>query len=133
MIALVILPGVIGIMRLHPYEYIYYNTFIGGEKGAFRRFELDYWGISYREAADWLNETAPPNADIWVDGPAHLLDMYLRDDLKMFSPYEAERAAHYDYVVLTTRYDLDLKEYPDAQAVYKIERGGAFLTVIKKP
>jgi hypothetical protein len=133
LIALVVLPGVIGIVRLHPYEYIYYNTFIGGEKGAFRRFELDYWGTSYREAADWLNETAPPNADIWVDGPAHLLDMYLRPDLKMFSPYEAERAEHYDYVVLTTRYDLDLKEYPDAQAVYKIERGGALLTVIKEP
>ena len=59
--------------------------------------------------------------------------MYLRPDLKMFSPYEVERAEHYDYVVLTTRYDLDLKEYPHAQAVYKIERGGALLTVIKKP
>ena len=133
LIPLVILPGVIGILRLHPYEYIYYNTFIGGEKGAFRRFELDYWGTSYREAADWLNEVAPPNADVWVDGPAHLLDMYLRDDLKMFSPYEVERAEHYDYAVLTTRYDLDLNEYPDAEGVYKIERGGALLTVIKKP
>jgi hypothetical protein len=133
LIALVVLPGVSGIVRLHPYEYIYYNTFIGGEKGAFRRFELDYWGTSYREAADWLNETAPPNAEVWVDGPAHLLDMYLRKDLKMFSPYEAERAEHYDYVVLTTRYDLDLKEYPDAETIYKIERDGALLTVIKKP
>jgi hypothetical protein len=133
LIVLVVLPGVIGIVRLHPYEYIYYNTFIGGEKGAFRHFELDYWGTSYREAADWLNETAPPNATIWVDGPAHLLDIYLRKDLKMFSPYEAERAGHYDYAVLTTRYDLDLKEYPDAKAVYKIKRGGALLTVIKKP
>jgi hypothetical protein len=133
LIVLVLLPGVIGILRLHPYEYIYYNTFIGGEKGAFRRFELDYWGTSYREAADWLNEVAPPNADIWTDGPAHLLDMYLRDDLKMFSPYEVERAEHYDYAVLTTRYNLDLKEYPDAEIIYKIERGGALLTVIKKP
>ena len=133
LIALVILPGVIGIVRLHPYEYIYYNTFIGGEKGAFRRFELDYWGTSYREAADWLNETAPPDANVWVDGPAHLLDLYLRPDLNLYSTYEVERAQHYDYVVSTTRYDLDLRSYPDARVVYRVERGGGLLAVIKKP
>jgi len=133
LIVLVILPGLIGILRLHPYEYIYYNTFIGGEKGAFRRFELDYWGTSYREAADWLNENAPPDANVWVDGPAHLLDLYLREDLNLYSSYEAERAEHYDYVVSTTRYDLDLTSYPDAEVVYRIERGGGLLAVIKKP
>lgn len=131
LIVLAVLPGLVGILRLHPYEYIYYNSFVGGEGGAFRRFELDYWGISYREAADWLNETAPPQANVWVEGPAHLLHMYLREDLNLYSTYEAERAEHYDYVVSTTRYDLDLASYPDAQIVYRIERGGGLLTVIK--
>ena len=131
LIALVVLPGLISIIRLHPYEYVYYNTFIGGEAGALRRFELDYWGTSYREAADWLNESAPLEANVWVDGPAHLLDMYLREDLNLYSTYEAERAEQYDYVVSTTRYDLDLKSYPDAEIVYSIERGGGLLAVIK--
>jgi hypothetical protein len=133
LIALVALPGVIGILRLHPYEYIYYNTFIGGETGAFRRFELDYWGTSYREAADWLNVAAPPDANVWVDGPAHLLDLYLRDNLHLYSTYEAERAEHYDYAVSTTRYDLDLRSYPGAEIVYRVERNGALLAVIKQP
>jgi hypothetical protein len=133
LVALVVLPGVIGIIRLHPYEYIYYNSIIGGESGAFRRFELDYWGTSYREAADWLNETASPDANVWVEGPAHLLDIYLRDDLNLYSTYEAERAEQYDYVVSTTRYDLDLISFPDAQIVYRIERSDALLAVIKKP
>jgi hypothetical protein len=131
LIALVLLPGLIGIVRLHPYEYIYYNTLIGGEAGALRRFELDYWGTSYREAAGWLNERAPQDANVWVDGPAHLLDMYLREDLNLYSTYEVERAERYDYVVSTTRYDLDLKSYPDAGVVHEIERNGALLTVIK--
>lgn len=133
LIVLVTLPGVTGILRLHPYEYIYYNAFIGGEEGAFRRFETDYWGTSFREAADWLNESAPPDANVWVDGPAHLLDMYLRDDLNLYSTYEVERADHYDYALATTRYDLDLRQYPDVPVVYTIERDGAILTVIKKP
>ncbi len=133
LVALVVLPGVVGVLRLHPYEYIYYNTFIGGEKGAFRRFELDYWGTSYREAAGWLNEIAPPEANVWVDGPAHLLDMYLREDLNLYSTYEVERAGHYEYVVATTRYDLDLTSYPDAEVAYRVERGGGLLAVIKQP
>lgn len=133
LIALAVLPGLMGILRLHPYEYIYYNTFIGGERGALRRFELDYWGVSYREAAAWLNENAPPQANVWVEGPAHLLHMYLREDLNLYSTYEAERAEQYDFVVATSRYDLDLTSYPTAPVVYSIERGQAVLTVIKQP
>jgi hypothetical protein len=133
LIALVVLPGVVGIIRLHPYEYIYYNSLVGGESGAFRRFELDYWGTSYREAADWLNENALPDANVWVEGPAHLLDLYLRPDLNLYSSYEAERAEQYDYSVATTRYDLDLTSYPDAKIVYRIEKNGALLAVIKQP
>jgi hypothetical protein len=133
LIALALLPGVIAMVRLHPYEYVYYNSFVGGEKGAFRRFELDYWGTSYREAADWLNENALIDANVWVEGPAHLLDLYLREDLNLYSPYEAERAGKYDYVVSTTRYDLDQTSYPDTKVVYEIERNNALLTVIKQP
>ncbi len=133
LIVLAALPGLVGIYRLHPYEYIYYNSFVGGEQGAFRRFELDYWGVSYREAAAWLNENAPPQANVWVEGPAHLLHMYLRDDLNLYSTYEAERAEHYDFVVATSRYDLDLTSYPTAPIVHVIARSGAILTVVKQP
>jgi len=133
LIGLAVLPGLLADINLHPYEYIYYNRFIGGGSGAFRRFEMDYWGTSYREAADWLNGNAPAEANVWVEGPAHLLDMYLRADLKLYSTYEAERADHYDYVVATSRYDLDLRSYPGARIVHEIERGGAILTVIKQP
>ncbi len=133
LIALMVLPGVIDGVRLHPYEYIYYNRFVGGEQGAFRKFEMDYWGTSYREAADWLNANAPANATIWAEGPAHLLGMYLRPDLKLYSSYEVERADHYDYVVALTRYNLDLTSYPNTKVIHTIERDGALLTVIKQP
>ncbi len=132
-IALLILPGVIDGVQLHPYEYIYYNRFIGGVRGAFRQYELDYWGTSYREAAGYLNAAAPANSTIWVEGPAHLLQLYVRPDLKTYSTYEAERAPHYDYVVALSRYNLDLTSYPGAAIIHVIERDGANLTVIKKP
>jgi hypothetical protein len=132
-IGLLVLPGMIGGVQLHPYEYIYYNRFAGGIHGAFRDFELDYWGTSYREAAQYLNTIAPANATVWVEGPAHLLQLYIRPDIKTYSTYEAERADHYDYVVALTRYNLDLTSYPDAAVIHVIGRDGAALTVIKKP
>jgi hypothetical protein len=133
LIILVVLPGIVEGVRLHPYEYVYYNAFIGGQQGAFRRFELDYWGTSYREAADYLAAVAPANASIWVEGPAHLIQVYARPDLKIFSPYEAERAPRYDYIVALTRFNLDLESYPGAPIVHAISREGGLLTVIKKP
>lgn len=132
-IALSLLPGLIGIVSLHPYEYIYYNRFIGGAAGAQGRFETDYWATSYREAAEYVNGVASPNANIWVEGPAHLFSLFAREDLKIYSSGESERAESYEYVVTTTRYDLDEKVFPNAQVVHRITRGGAVLTVIKKP
>lgn len=132
-IALAVMPGVIDGLRLHPYEYIYYNRLVGGVQGAFRRFELDYWGTSYREAAAYLAATAPANATVWVEGPTHLLQEYARPDLKIYSTYEPERADHYDYVVALTRFDLDLASYPEAPVEHVIDRQGALLTVIKRP
>jgi len=132
-IALCALPGVIGIINLHPYEYIYYNTFVGGVNGAAERFEMDYWGTSFREAAGFVNDVARANADIWIEGPTQSFSIYAREDLHIFSSHEATRAEHYDYVVATTRYSLDRLTYPEAKIVYRITRGDAVLAVVKQP
>jgi hypothetical protein len=31
------------LVQLHPYEYLFYNSFVGGLPGAMRRYETDYW------------------------------------------------------------------------------------------
>ena len=128
-----LLPGLLDTVRLHPYEYIYYNRFVGGVNGAFRKFELDYWGTSYREAARQVNQMAPANAAIWADGPAHILEAYVREDIHVYSDYEPERADRYDYVVSTSRYNLDQTSHPEAKVVYVIEWDDAVLTVIRQP
>jgi hypothetical protein len=133
LIALVLLPGLIASIRLHPYEYVYYNQFVGGAKGVVDRFELDYWATSYREAANEANRIAPPNANVWVDGPAHLFNRFARSDLHIYSPQEAERADHYDIVVTLARYNLEKTSFPEAPIVYRVARAGAVFTVIRKP
>jgi hypothetical protein len=133
LLALLLLPGLIASIRLHPYEYVYYNQFVGGAKGVVDRFELDYWATSYREAASEANQIAPPNANVWVDGPAHLFNRFARSDLHIYSPQEAERADHYDVVVTLARYDLEKTSFPEVPIVYSVKREGAVFAVIRKP
>jgi hypothetical protein len=42
------------LVRLHPYEYLFYNTAVGGLEGASRRYDLDYWFDSMPEAIKLL-------------------------------------------------------------------------------
>lgn len=132
-IALSLIPGVVGIFSLYPYEYMYYNGFIGGVNGASDRYELDYWGLSYREAAEAVNELAAPNASIWIEAPSHLFALFAREDLKLYSPSEVERAESYAFVVALTRYNFDETSHPGAEVVYQVRRGKAVLAVVKKP
>jgi hypothetical protein len=61
--ALIVLVGM-DMIQLHPYEALYYNRSIaGGLRGANGRFETDYWGTSYREAAEWLMSNYHPATD----------------------------------------------------------------------
>ncbi|MEQ1746729.1 MAG: tetratricopeptide repeat protein [Saprospiraceae bacterium] len=36
------------------YPYTYFNPLTGGIKGAYGKFETDYWGISVRQGIEWL-------------------------------------------------------------------------------
>jgi hypothetical protein len=38
-------------VKLHPYEYTYFNTIAGGVRAARGRYMLDYWGLSFRQAS----------------------------------------------------------------------------------
>jgi hypothetical protein len=55
------------LVRLHPYEYLFYNSLVGGLEGASRRYDLDYWFGSMPEAINqleaYLRRTAPGDAN----------------------------------------------------------------------
>jgi len=76
-IAGVALP-VIGMVRLHPYEYVWFNHVAGGVRGAQSRYMLDYWGLAFKQAGEALRQELaargerPPPGGQWkiaVCGP----------------------------------------------------------------
>jgi hypothetical protein len=65
LLAACLLSDAVTLVRLHPYEYLVYNSLVGGLNGASRRYDLDYWfgsmpeAINYLEA--YLRRTEPGN------------------------------------------------------------------------
>ncbi len=131
LVVLLMLPGLYGILRLHPYEYIYYNQLVGGTGGAYGQYEIDYWGTSYREAALWLNEHAAPGSKLWVTGPSMLLQLYLRPDLVLSCDQETDCGMHYDYIVTLARWKAE-RQCAGAKVAFTIERRGALLSVVRQ-
>jgi len=56
--AVVLLAGtavpVAHMIRLHPFEYTYFNDFSGGVTATRGRYMLDYWGLSFKQASQAL-------------------------------------------------------------------------------
>jgi hypothetical protein len=134
LIAAIALPGVYSSVKLYPYEYIYYNSLVGGLAGAHDRYELDYMRISLREAAIELNKIAPREATIVVTRSAGLFVRYTRPDLVVDKIINSilNLKDGYDYAVQLARgknWDI----YPNGMNVVIIERDGAVLATAKTP
>jgi tetratricopeptide (TPR) repeat protein len=55
--SLTMLEPLLFMVRNHPHEVMYFNPMIGGAKGAFKQYEMDYWGFSVKAAALWIDNT----------------------------------------------------------------------------
>ena len=128
LLALLVLPGVFALIRLHPYEYVYYNVLVDGTGGAYRSYEMDYWSISFAEAIEDVNRVAPQQAKVVVFGaPKAIARQYVRPDLQMFYPQEGDvPQKQYDYAIL-----LNLNHCQEARTVFTIERRGAYFASVK--
>lgn len=127
-----ILPGIYPAIRLHPYEYVYYNSFIRGTGGAYRQFEMDYWGTSIQEAVQYLDANAPQGAAVYAFGPDPVVSQYARPDMKVLTSGDDPPQNSYDYAVILTRQNVDQRNCQKAQLVYSIGRRGAIFAIVKE-
>jgi hypothetical protein len=75
--------------RNHPNQAVYFNAFAGGPRGAFGRYELDYWGNSVLQAARWADQEARASGvRLVVSGAPHHV---VRDDVRRFGSIDYAR------------------------------------------
>ncbi len=68
-LGLALLPGAWAVLWTHPFQIAYWNAFAGGPGGAYERGlpqAGDYWGTSYRQGLEWLNDNAAPDSYLAV-------------------------------------------------------------------
>lgn len=133
LLSLAVLPGVLGIVSMHPYEYAFYNAYTGGPAGAFRRYDADYWLTCYREAVQDVKSQSAGSPRIVVPLQASLARQSARDGVNVL---QFERLEYNpmpgDIFLLTTRFNLDEGDWPAAQQILTVGRGGAQYCILKQ-
>ena len=136
LVLVMILPGIYACIQLHPYQYIYFNNLTGGVAGAFRKFDLDYSGTSFKEAQEYINANAEPGTQVVVIGPRQIARAYARPDLRNRIIGTRDiidlGGVEYYYILFFTRTNADENRCINAETVYTIERDGGILSYIKK-
>jgi hypothetical protein len=133
LVALVLVPGIIGISLLHPYEYIYYNSLVGGVRGAYGRYELDYWCTSLDDAVTYVNRTMPKESEVAVWGPGSVVRRSIRPDIEVTVIIKprglVETSAQ--AAILCGRNYAEVTLFPESEVVYDVTINSLPLTVVK--
>ncbi|TVP77889.1 MAG: hypothetical protein EA353_09470 [Puniceicoccaceae bacterium] len=122
----------IEMVRLHPYQYVYFNQISGGLPGAFGRDETDYWGLSHKEAAEWLNahvEEIDPGGER-IFRVHQLYSFWMLQEHLNSSRFEVTAEPEgADFFVSMTRFNFH-NSYPEADLLHAVERKGIPLCFI---
>ena len=127
-----VLPAVLATAHIHPYEYAYYNSFVGGTGGAFRRFETDYWLTCYKEAVEQI----PPSGtrlNLFVRREPYIAAAYAPAFIGVLDyRTELNQIQSGDLVLVNTRSNEDRKTFKDAPVLVEVGRDGATFCFVRQ-
>ena len=128
-----ILPGLVWIIRLHPYEYTYYNALVGGTGGAFRHYETDYWLTCYRSTVNQIANAFPDASNLYVRRQPALARQYAPAQLQieLYDP-EVGTVPRGALLLLTTRTNVDQSAYTESPVLLTEGRDGAVFCLVKR-
>lgn len=128
-----ILPGVRGIAKLHPYEYTYYNLFVGGTSGVFRSYETEFWLTCYKDAVEELNDRVTEPVNLFVKREAYLAEEYASENVIIRDlRNEHDEVQSGDYVLINTRTNEDMSTFGDVPNFIEIGRVGAKFCIVRQ-
>jgi hypothetical protein len=132
LLIIVTIPDLLGIVNLHPFEYAYYNVFVGGPSGAYRRYENDYWLTCYLKAMQPFEELANQNPIVYVMRQPTLAENYAVAGVTVLPYKSTDLLKTDDYILLSTRSNLDLNFTQESNVRWTIGRQGAIYCIVKQ-
>lgn len=147
-------PVAIGLLSLGPVAfiaqnptmpYVYFNELVGGTKGAFGKFETDYWGISVRQGLEWMEQQGILKPDM-PETVVIATNMYYSakqltakygDKVKIkYMKWEKRCDDAWDYALYPTRFidgtTLQKGMWPPDNTVHLVTAGGAPILAVMK-
>jgi hypothetical protein len=119
--------------RHHPNGNVYFNSVVGGPAGAHGRFDMDYWGLAYRQGLEYIvrHEVPRDSSEAIRVHAATAAGRYNADILK---PAERKRIAFVDDVdeaeYYVTAFRWDRKRHPPETEVYSVTVEGAKIAAV---
>jgi len=135
LIGLLILPAIWADIQLHPYQYAYYNQFVGGTGAASFSYETDYWSTCYKDAAEEFASKVTGKPTLYVGGKGIDNIRYYAGKNFTADIYQPRRNDYKgEYVLSSSRANNRLPFFDglDDEDTIKIERDGAIFCVIRK-
>jgi hypothetical protein len=120
-------------IRMHPYEYVYFNIFAGKDLGVVeKRFTLDYWGMSYRYCLEYIlkNDDRKKITYTTISGPGSQIEY-------LFSESDNDRLTYVkdvvdaDYCLSIYRYGAEERVDIKKKIYTIIVNGGSLMSIYK--
>ena len=92
-----LLLDVVTLVRLHPYENLFYNSLVGGFEGASRRYDSDYWFSSMPEALNQLETYLRRTAAVDPSWPAQIYSVAVCGERLPFEKNVTLPQLHFDF------------------------------------
>jgi hypothetical protein len=126
------------LFRLHPHEYLFYNSLVGGLAGASRRYEVDYWFNAMPEAIRQLEAYVRSTASSDANWPGRIYSVAVCGERLEFERDVTLPQLHWDFkptwndseffiAPTETNCDMDL----DGKIVGTVERLGVPIAYVK--
>jgi hypothetical protein len=130
-------------INIHLYEYIYFNRLSGGLIGAYNRYETEYWGLSLREAMEWVNQNSKTGTQVLVAGPLDSAKIFAKPGISVKEAkliakpgsgvieVKESNISKPDYYLAIPKWNIQ-KTLPECQEVYQVVRQAVPLTIVKQ-
>lgn len=133
--AILILGPVRFFIKNYPYQYTFFNQLVGGVKGAYGNYELDYYFTSYRSAYEFIDQQG--------DTPEIVAANFIIPEYYKGKPYKAKLIDYYDrssvdwdYAIICNTFldphQLQNGYWPPSNTIFKEEVDGKPVLAILK-
>lgn len=138
--ATVLAVGIVSLLtfhvRFHPNQGVYFNAIVGGPRGAFARYDMDYWGNCMLQAVEWGVEAARASGiPVAISGnPDHLVQLDSERYREVYFTYPS-RQRHHLHVALARGPVAALRRLAQAPALHQVRTpdGAVLCTVTPGP